>query len=643
MEQPVLDIPGDTSDSEEDDEDEEDNEVDNEEENLTGFAAKLARQAKLLRQKQAAAGGDDDDEEEEQKEKTAWGKSKKLYYSGDNVDYELQSSDEEAPAEEEAEALKLQKKLAESLRPEDFEQDEEESFDEALKVHGDKPTAKSWKGTKDTEENGMALEKISKDIHLLSRKEQMEVVMKEAPELVGLLVELREALDELRKKVRPLLDKVKSGNLATKDGLSYLEVKHQLLLSYCQAIVFYLMLKAEGKSVRDHPVITRLVEMRMFLEKIRPIDKKLQYQVDKLLKSADNSNGDETAALKDRDALRHRPNPSLLVSKLDADGQDAEGVYRPPMIAPTAMEEDLRPRDKRSRDRAEKEARRRSARSAFVKELANNLEGKPEEVREMDMESKEMMRERERLEARAREEEELFARVPLSKVERKKLKHLKRSRSGLMGMLDDFDDDVADLVGMDEANARKTAAGPPDDLLQSRKLSQIIAGAGHQSKRQRVVSGDADLPFREDIGDRRNKYDVKKSSKSRPDGGDERSDDAGSFEPLEDEFYQEAKELQVSKKAAKSAKYSREPPVLPVEDSFDGKRKISSQIEKNRGLTPQRKKFTKNPRKKYKVKHEKAVIRRKGQVRDLRTAIKPYAGEATGIRTNISRSVRMPG
>jgi U3 small nucleolar ribonucleoprotein protein LCP5 len=41
-----------------------------------------------------------------------------------------------------------------------------------------------------------------------------------------------------------------------------------------------------------------------------------------------------------------------------------------------------------------------------------------------------MMREKARLDARAKEEEELFARVPLSRVERKKLKQLKQSKNG---------------------------------------------------------------------------------------------------------------------------------------------------------------------------------------------------------------------
>nr|XP_024369470.1 something about silencing protein 10-like [Physcomitrium patens] len=40
-------------------------------------------------------------------------------------------------------------------------------------------------------------------------------------------------------------------------------------------------------------------------------------------------------------------------------------------------------------------------------------------------------------------------------------------------------------------------------------------------------------------------------------------------------------------------------------------------------------------------KHEKAVIRRKGQVREMRQATSNYGGESTGIRANTSRSVRL--
>ena len=79
---------------------------------------------------------------------------------------------------------------------------------------------------------------------------------------------------------------VREGGLATAEGVSYLEAKHLLLLHYCLHLLFYLLLKAEGRPVTNHPVIARLVEIRTYLEKIRPLDKRLKYQTDKLLAAA---------------------------------------------------------------------------------------------------------------------------------------------------------------------------------------------------------------------------------------------------------------------------------------------------------------------------------------------------------------------
>lgn len=60
----------------------------------------------------------------------------------------------------------------------------------------------------------------------------------------------------------------------------------------------------------------------------------------------------------------------------------------------------------------------------------------------------------------------------------------------------------------------------------------------------------------------------------------------------------------------------------------------------NRGLTPHRSKDHKNPRKRLRDKFAKAQIRRKGQVRSMREDGGGYAGEATGIKTSVSKSRR---
>ncbi|XP_041357849.1 something about silencing protein 10-like [Gigantopelta aegis] len=73
----------------------------------------------------------------------------------------------------------------------------------------------------------------------------------------------------------------------------------------------------------------------------------------------------------------------------------------------------------------------------------------------------------------------------------------------------------------------------------------------------------------------------------------------------------------------------------------DGKRAITYQMEKNKGLRAHRKKELRNPRVKHRMKFRKAKIRRKGQVREARTEIKPYGGELSGIRAGIKRSIKL--
>lgn len=282
-----------------------------------------------------------------------------------------------------------------------------------------------------------------------------ESVKKEAPQLAASLKEMKEGLDAVRSKVQTLITKVKENNYPTVDGISYLEAKHLLLLNYCQSIVYYLLRKAKGLSIGGHPVVRSLVEIRLFLEKIRPIDRKLQYQIQKLtsvrvggnaIEQVNPSANESCEPLKTEDLLKYRPNPDMLVSKTDMTPEDGTGVYKPPKFAPASMDEDKMSRKERNALRKEKETLRQARQSTFMRELVNDLEGRPEEVREIvGAESRELTRYKEMMEERARQEEELFTRAPLTKMEKKKMKHLKKSRNGLLGLTESFYDEIKSL------------------------------------------------------------------------------------------------------------------------------------------------------------------------------------------------------
>ncbi|KAH0550293.1 something about silencing protein 10 [Cotesia glomerata] len=77
------------------------------------------------------------------------------------------------------------------------------------------------------------------------------------------------------------------------------------------------------------------------------------------------------------------------------------------------------------------------------------------------------------------------------------------------------------------------------------------------------------------------------------------------------------------------------------EVSGEEKRPITTQIAKNKGLTPYRKKELKNPRVKHRIKFRKANIRRKGAVREVRKELKRYDGEISGIKASVKKGIKL--
>jgi len=90
----------------------------------------------------------------------------------------------------------------------------------------------------------------------------------------------------------------------------------------------------------------------------------------------------------------------------------------------------------------------------------------------------------------------------------------------------------------------------------------------------------------------------------------------------------------------KKQHYVPEPQYGGLQDeALDGKRAASMEIMNNRGLTPHRRKDFKNPRVKKRTMYAKAVVARKGQVREVITGVAgSYGGEMTGIKASVGRS-----
>jgi U3 small nucleolar ribonucleoprotein protein LCP5 len=118
-----------------------------------------------------------------------------------------------------------------------------------------------------------------------------------------------------------------SEEFSKSDGLDFLDVKNGLMLSYLIDLVTYIRDNSKGEKPSKKS-IERLNEMKVVLDKMRGLDKKLRYQIDKLL--AASTSASEYAVGGDNpytseDPLQFRPDPKALDDDSDED-QSADGA-----------------------------------------------------------------------------------------------------------------------------------------------------------------------------------------------------------------------------------------------------------------------------------------------------------------------------
>ncbi|RDW58979.1 small subunit rRNA maturation protein LCP5 [Aspergillus mulundensis] len=204
--------------------------------------------------------------------------------------------------------------------------------------------------------------------------------------------------------------------LPPQDGISLLDTKCDLLLSYLQNLVFLMIFqlrelpskdaldeKGEDQSIRAQ-VTSKLIELRTYLDRgVRPLEGRLKYQVDKVVKAAEEAEraeksaqatkpsksrrgdesdseegsasddasgveGSESETDEDIDEMAYRPNVSAFSKKMQPEAEadktarkaSSDGIYRPPKIMPTAM-----PTTER-KERRERPTRRSNVIDEFV-------------------------------------------------------------------------------------------------------------------------------------------------------------------------------------------------------------------------------------------------------------------------------------
>ncbi|KAI4290633.1 MAG: hypothetical protein L6R35_000067, partial [Caloplaca aegaea] len=138
------------------------------------------------------------------------------------------------------------------------------------------------------------------------------------------------------------------------DGLSLLDIKNDLLLSYLQNCVLFILFKFRNQGSSDKPegdaqepsydqIVKTLVSLRLYLEKgVRPLESRLKYQVDKLLLTASEASTQPISLLNDRPAKAHkRPSSASGASAEYADDDDEPKAPDPVTVSDLAHRPNL--------------------------------------------------------------------------------------------------------------------------------------------------------------------------------------------------------------------------------------------------------------------------------------------------------------
>lgn len=530
--------------------------------------------------------------DEEEEGIAAWGSSKKDLYNADQIETEADA------LEEEQEAKRLQQKQLQAMNEADFGFDESEWMETGKDAEDD------------AEDTGVVTEvlpqlEVTEDMDddekrkiLSSRYPEFEPLAKEFASLQSIYKDLQQAASKATSTPREDSDDPQPAPVAV--------VKLRALSTYLGTISLYFMLLAsspEGSDarvplstaeLRQHPVMGSLVKFRKLWEMVKDLE---------ILEAVEVTQKPVKVASSELIQVEKQPNKTKEVKEVP----QKKKLSRADRAAETA--------------RAEAEARR-----------AERLRQTEAGLADLDD----------------------LVTLPTQKRKTKKSKKSK----------DDDESDFGDENALTTREAEEKAK-------QKRSLrfytSQLAQKANKRQAAGQNAGGDADIPYRERLKDRQARLNAEAEKRGRQGldigeelGGDSDEEDRRVRKELrsggnesgtdEDEYYDmvaaRSKQHKDEKKARADAyaAAAREGGHVEIQEEIrpDGKRAITYQIEKNKGLTPKRNKDVRNPRVKKRKKYEEKK-KKLGSIRQVYKggeARGGYGGELTGIKKNLVKSVK---
>lgn len=234
-------------------------------------------------------------------------------------------------------------------------------------------------------------------------------------------------------------------------------------------------------------------------------------------------------------------------------------------------------------------------------------------------------------------------------------KTAKKARAAKATPVDDDNSDFGEEEVLDEKEAAEKAQRKKSLRFYT---SQIVQKANKRAGAGRDAGGDMDIPYRERLKDRQARLNAEAERRGQKhgadldaDGDDSNDEDAATAAAMradEDDYYDmvsaasnKKKTEKADRKAALAAASEADRVVAVEEVGEDGKRKVTYQIEKNKGLTAKRKKENRNPR----VKKRKAYDSKMKKLGSMKPVYKAepkggYQGAQSGIKAGLIKSTK---
>jgi len=384
-------------------------------------------------------------------------------------------------------------------------------------------------------------------------------------------------------------------------------------------------------DIANHPVIQRLNQLSILTDKLQAgVEDKmpgLNDQMKNLVKAAtlmaggdlslsDNDDGSET-----RDNASSKEGDERIVESLDGseqhDKHDEDEMNRNPHVK-------------------KREIYRKALISRKGADEYEKVEEEDDDEEESSSESDDQYETQEAIQRKVMTEAKFALRNQDIDQDMKYLTKKRVHRLAPPAMSSDYGDETDEVTDQTLMASRKLA---------SMMNSIVQKSSSSNDKRNKSMARDDD---EEDDYDKVQRglsmmeEELGKGSDDDDDDEDGDDDDEGLRDSDEDDFYKSIKSKSKARKDAKKVMYEVAPKFPRLDIMVDGERAIGGQIMKNRGLVPHKPKINRNPRVKKREKYRKALISRKGAVREIRTEEgHVYGGETTGIKSGISRSRKL--